>query len=168
MNSPPLVPKPKPAALPSHLLKGSSPLHKPSRAKERENLTSSIKSTYGRRTSISLENGLDGISNPASQPWRGQQENPTAGTTGPEVSLNEAPRDLRDVPHPLSPPVTASRPASPYTLNPPIDFDGLSWPSVSLTPTCVFSTPALLTWFSTQVSGPANASRRPQSRPKND
>ena len=22
-----------------------------------------------------------------------------------------------------------SRPASPYTLNPPIDFDGLSWPS---------------------------------------
>lgn len=28
----------------------------------------------------------------------------------------------------MTPPATASRPASPYTLNPPIDFDGLSWP----------------------------------------
>ena len=27
--------------------------------------------------------------------------------------------------------VAISRPASPYTQNPPIDFDGLSWPSVS-------------------------------------
>lgn len=30
--------------------------------------------------------------------------------------------------HPVSP--IASRPDSPYTVNPPIDFDGLSWPSV--------------------------------------
>ena len=29
---------------------------------------------------------------------------------------------------PVSP--SASRPDSPYTLNPPIDYDGLSWPSV--------------------------------------
>jgi len=30
--------------------------------------------------------------------------------------------------HPTSP--SHSRPDSPYTVNPPIDFDGLSWPSV--------------------------------------
>src|SRR5204863_9994730 len=41
--------------------------------------------------------------------------------------LTEAARDPRDEAAPTPP--TASRPASPYTLNPPIDFDGLSWPS---------------------------------------
>ncbi|KAK2869683.1 GTP cyclohydrolase 1 [Arthroderma sp. PD_2] len=46
----------------------------------------------------------------------------------PKHSLSEPPRDPRDQ---TSPPSTAiSRPASPYTLNPPIDFDGLSWPSL--------------------------------------
>ena len=30
--------------------------------------------------------------------------------------------------HPTSP--IGSRPDSPYTVNPPIDFDGLSWPSI--------------------------------------
>ena len=39
-------------------------------------------------------------------------------------NLSEPPRDPRD--HTTTPVV--SRPASPYTLNPPIDFDGLSWP----------------------------------------
>lgn len=41
----------------------------------------------------------------------------------------EPARDTRD--HaPLTPPTSATRPASPYTLNPPIDFDGLSWPCI--------------------------------------
>ncbi|KAI9828421.1 MAG: GTP cyclohydrolase I [Thelocarpon impressellum] len=43
--------------------------------------------------------------------------------------LTEAARDPRDEARPLAS-ATASRPASPYTLNPPIDFDGLSWPSL--------------------------------------
>ncbi len=44
--------------------------------------------------------------------------------------LTEAARDPRDeAPH-LTP--TTSRPHSPYTQFPPIDFDGLSWPSASL------------------------------------
>ncbi|PGH11921.1 GTP cyclohydrolase I [Helicocarpus griseus UAMH5409] len=59
-------------------------------------------------------------------------EKPTVVAT--EVSsrrnLSEPPRDPRDHTGQLTPPTTASRPASPYTLNPPIDFDGLSWPSV--------------------------------------
>jgi hypothetical protein len=34
-------------------------------------------------------------------------------------------------------PPQLSRPATPYTLNPPVDFDGLSWPSMS-SAVCVF------------------------------
>lgn len=99
MNPPPL-PGPKPKALPSYLVNGNSPLHGSQRARERENLTSSIKSTYGRKTAVDLGNDR----------------------RDEHVSLDELP--------PVSPPVTLSRPASPYTLNPPIDFDGLSWPSI--------------------------------------
>lgn len=44
------------------------------------------------------------------------------------LPLNDPPRDPRDEGGPLTPPATVSRPASPYTMNPPIDFDGLSWP----------------------------------------
>lgn len=50
------------------------------------------------------------------------------GSGRPDLSLNDPPRDPRDEGGPLTPPATVSRPASPYTLNPPIDFDGLSWP----------------------------------------
>ncbi|ODH27080.1 GTP cyclohydrolase I [Paracoccidioides brasiliensis] len=42
----------------------------------------------------------------------------------------EPPRDPRDHTGPLTPSSIASRSESPYTVNPPIDFDGLSWPSV--------------------------------------
>ncbi|EEH33290.2 GTP cyclohydrolase I [Paracoccidioides lutzii Pb01] len=42
----------------------------------------------------------------------------------------EPPRDPTDHTRPLTPPSTTSRSESPYTVNPPIDFDGLSWPSV--------------------------------------
>lgn len=48
--------------------------------------------------------------------------------------MNDPPRDPRDEGGPLTPPATVSRPASPYTLNPPIDFDGLSWPCKSIAP----------------------------------
>lgn len=110
MNSPPL-PGPKPKALPSYLVNGTSPLHGSQRARERENLSSSIRSTYGRKTAVDLSD---------------------AGNNRPHghVSLTEPARDGRDEHPPASPPVTVSRPASPYTLNPPIDFDGLSWPSI--------------------------------------
>lgn len=110
MNSPPL-PGPKPKALPSYLVNGTSPLHGLQRARERENLSSSIKSTYGRKTAVDL---LD-----------------ASNVQRDAISAdNEQARDTRDDVPPISPPVTVSRPASPYTLNPPIDFDGLSWPSI--------------------------------------
>ena len=47
----------------------------------------------------------------------------------PQSQLSEAPRDPRDDIGVGAFQATTSRPASPYTLNPPIDFDGLSWPS---------------------------------------
>ena len=50
------------------------------------------------------------------------------GKPKPTSLTVEKPRDLRDEKDILATP-SASRPASPYTLNPPIDFDGLSWPS---------------------------------------
>lgn len=99
MNPPPL-PGPKPRALPSYLVNGNPPLQGSQRARERENLTSSIKSTYGRKTAVDLDND--------------QRDE--------HVSRDELP--------PASPRIPVSRPASPYTLNPPIDFDGLSWPSI--------------------------------------
>ncbi|KAI5780352.1 GTP cyclohydrolase I [Peziza echinospora] len=46
--------------------------------------------------------------------------------TAQQPRFNPAQRQLAS--HPTSP--SHSRPESPYTLNPPIDYDGLSWPSV--------------------------------------
>ncbi|KAK9557809.1 GTP cyclohydrolase 1, variant 2 [Aspergillus fumigatus] len=43
-------------------------------------------------------------------------------------TLSDPPRDPRDEGGALTPPASSSRPSSPYTANPPIDFDGLSWP----------------------------------------
>lgn len=54
-------------------------------------------------------------------------------------NLDEAkPRDPRDEASPPTPPTT-SRSISPYTQNPTVDFDGLSWPSEW--------------WYSTGLSG---------------
>ena len=133
MDSPPFALKPK-AALPSHLSNGinhvshgSSPLARTSvNAKERDRLTASIRSSNTRRQPIDL----DTISGPQTNghgPYdtEGIDEEP-----GSPTNLDVEARDPRDeAPHP-APPAT-SRPASPYTLNPPIDFDGLSWPSES-------------------------------------
>ena len=129
MSSPPLGPKPK-SAVPSYLLNGDLRPHTSSRNRERESLNSSIKSTYGRRTAVDLEDPSSESTNAtASRPWADQHEDLPITNGLSKVSLNEAARDTRDEPAPISPPTTASRPASPYTLNPPIDFDGLSWPS---------------------------------------
>ena len=125
MTSPP-IPGPKPkSALPAYLLNGGLRPQTNTRARERENLTSSIKSTYGRRAATDSD---DAKATTSSRPWAEKQEDLPLTNGVSHVSLNEAHRDPRDEAHPLSPP-TASRSASPYTLNPPIDFDGLSWPS---------------------------------------
>lgn len=135
-SPPPLRPKPR-SAVPSHLLNGSSPLKGPqptkTRAQERETLHSSIQSTYGRRRTVDLtadsETTQQGTM-PAGTSWLGLENAQKTQEQEPKRSsqLHTPARDDRDEAPPTPPASTLSRPASPYTLNPPIDFDGLSWP----------------------------------------
>ena len=134
MDNSPIAKKPK-SALPSHLSngtnrnsRGGSPLARTSvNAKERDKLTASIRSSNNRRVPIDLESVDQPVSNGVGYySANGVSSEPSANSTELDVS----PRDPRDEP-PEPTPSAASRPASPYTLNPPIDFDGLSWPSES-------------------------------------
>jgi len=59
-------------------------------------------------------------------PRHSESKRPEHPSSAPNLE-EVPPRDGRDE-APPTPPIGASRPASPYTLNPPIDFDGLSWP----------------------------------------
>ncbi|KIW99227.1 GTP cyclohydrolase I [Cladophialophora bantiana CBS 173.52] len=131
-----LHPKPR-SAVPSYLLNGSSPLHRSqtttTRAQERENLASSIKATYGRRKTIDLT--AESATSPqatmqSGTSWLGLDH--AHKDTDPKrlPQLHTPARDERDEAPPTPPASTVSRPASPYTLNPPIDFDGLSWPCI--------------------------------------
>jgi len=160
MNSPPLQPKPL-SAVPPYLLNGPSPLSdrpKASRAQERENLSSSIKSTYGRRSTIDLGDTQNSPSTAQGTSWTGLVEGPTSTARRRPGTIHEPARDVRDE-APPTPPTTASRPASPYTLNPPIDFDGLSWPCQPSLP--ISAEPRLMT---RQVSEPANVLSKPPKR----
>ena len=134
MDSPRVSPRPT-AAKPSHLINGrthtahsSSPLRPSSRtsvnAEERERLTASIISSNTRRQPIDLDllrpSRVNGhLKHPPEVP-----DQNSATPTDIDVSA----RDPRDE-APSQTTLTKSRPASPYTQNPPIDFDGLSWPS---------------------------------------
>ena len=134
MDSPPFSLKPR-AAIPSYLMNGkthaahsSSPLRPSTRtsvnAEERERLTASILSSNARRQPIDL-NSFESptVNGHESSP----REIPNKISVAP-TKIDVAARDPRDeAPSPTT--ATVSRPASPYTLNPPIDFDGLSWPS---------------------------------------
>ncbi|OCT52691.1 GTP cyclohydrolase 1 [Cladophialophora carrionii] len=138
---PPLKPKPR-SAVPSYLLNGSSPLKSSqptkTRAQERENLHTSIQSTYGRRKTIDLTAEAQTTQQgtmPAGTSWLGlentakQQEREQHDSKRPS-QLHTPARDERDEAPPTPPASTLSRPASPYTQNPAIDFDGLSWPCI--------------------------------------
>jgi GTP cyclohydrolase I len=121
------------SALPSYLLNndlrnGHSSLRTSVGAKEREKLTASIASSSGRKSPIDLDTLHNSNDNDYNVRLSKRQEQ-YFGKSSSALDLDLAARDPRDgpadriKPHP-------SRPASPYTLNPPIDFDGLSWPSL--------------------------------------
>ncbi|OQE19592.1 hypothetical protein PENSTE_c015G03620 [Penicillium steckii] len=140
-------PPSKPSAIPSHMLNGSSPLQSSSSpgtgtrsrdARERESLNSSIRSSFAPRVPVGFETTEEENSestHPGPAP-AGDSTASASDTTANHgalslrgrISLNDPPRDPRDEGGPLTPPATSSRPASPYTMAPPIDFDGLSWP----------------------------------------
>ncbi|EHA28493.1 GTP cyclohydrolase 1 [Aspergillus awamori] len=129
-SPPPPGPKPR-SAIPSHMLNGGSPLHastSPSTssrdARERESLNSSILSSFTPR--IPVEFNLPASA--AHPSGESLVDDTPRGSTSAKPTLNDPPRDPRDEAGALTPPATVSRPASPYTLFPPIDFDGLSWP----------------------------------------
>lgn len=133
MDSPPRGPRPK-AALPPYLTNGTSPLHVPSEVifesrdqKERDNLLASIKASNTRRKPIEF-NGPNGY---FPQPLQPKPERPAkaqdgVGSTSDHVEEIRA-RDPRDEAAPPTP--SGSRPHSPFTQYPTVDFDGLSWPS---------------------------------------
>ncbi|KAF1346018.1 hypothetical protein BDV97DRAFT_33887 [Delphinella strobiligena] len=117
MDNQPHSPRPKPKAIP--LLNGSSPLHatQESRdANERNNAFAAIKSSMGpRKIPIDLEDG---------HYFQPQQSVPKDKRPARLSNLDELnARDPRDEPQSIS-----GR-SSPYTANPTVDFDGLSWPS---------------------------------------
>lgn len=127
--------KPK-MVLPSYLLNGtnhtshpSSPLGRTSvNAKERDKLTASIKSSHNGRQPINLDS--DDV--PQTYGYRSYPPGDEYEEVDEPTNLDVSARDPRDeAAHPE--PTALSRPASPYTQNPPIDFDGLSWPSESTT-----------------------------------
>jgi len=132
--------EPRPKPIPPHLMNGHSPLH-PSASPEqdrdeRESAFAAIKSSIGpRKVPIGLED-LARDDPPA--PANGDSEEKHSAKQYEEVGdediehlakldLQALARDERDE-APLTPPAT-SRSMSPFTANPTVDFDGLSWPS---------------------------------------
>lgn len=93
-------------------------------ARERNSLTASIRSSHTGRQPIDLDVGNELRTN-GNVPYQSAVDDeediiPT--------ELDVSARDLRDeAPRPSRP--ATSRSDVPYTLNPPIDYDGLSWPS---------------------------------------
>ncbi|KAK3679938.1 GTP cyclohydrolase 1 [Recurvomyces mirabilis] len=130
-------PVPRPRAIPSHLINGHSPLHPSYTAErereDREHTYESIKSSMGPpREPIDLANlslnNHDRTERPnGSQQNSAQQYEEVEDADLDDLDLKVAARDDRDE-APLTPPATA-RSMSPFTANPTIDFDGLSWPS---------------------------------------
>ena len=129
--SPPIAPKSK--ALPSYLTNGGSPLQNPLKLRdntERESLHASIKSSSGpRRVPIDLDppivRGKEERNGVKTDTMNGKIEK-----TEKEDLEQEHARDPRDEAPPTPPLSSYSRPASPFTANPTVNFDGLSWPSL--------------------------------------
>ncbi|KAG8529791.1 uncharacterized protein KY384_005272 [Bacidia gigantensis] len=98
----------------SHKAQISSPLRRASvNTKEREELAASIKLSTTRRQPVVFD-GEDDLSD-------GQNHAREVNGTTKSLVNHALGRDIEE---------STSRPASPITQNPPIDFDGLSWPSL--------------------------------------
>lgn len=133
MDLPTVNPKPV-TAIPPYLMHGKTPTAhsssslRPSartsvNALERERLTASIVSSNTRRQPIDLDS-LELPKVNGHGPYSSElPDEPLAAPT----TIARDPKD--EAPSQTTPAV--SRAASPYALNRPIDFDGLSWPSES-------------------------------------
>lgn len=113
------------SAIPAHLAKTKAPSRRNSRDQEREDLRRSIEASYRGRQVIDFD-GPDGyfpakqavakVNGSSSQPETQETFNGETDASG----FKESPAT----------PLKTSRAHSPYTQQPTIDFDGLSWPSI--------------------------------------
>lgn len=122
---------PRPKAIPSHLTNGHSPLHPSFSAErdkeDRDHVFDAIKSSMGPpKAPIDLEQ-VHLQKGSALTPAARQYEE-VGDQDIEDVALRFAARDHRDEAAPTPPATTRS--TSPFTANPTIDFEGLSWPSV--------------------------------------
>lgn len=112
------------SAVPPHVTNGLTHTEARDR-KERENLYNSIQSLSSARQPIDLSQPNGVYSKPT-------LHNKVDFAHGKAAAVNgldeEHARDPRDTAGPLTP-LATSRPQSPFTQHPTIDFDGLSWPS---------------------------------------
>ena len=137
----------------THTAHGGSPLRPSTRtsvnAEERERLAASILSSNARRHPIDL----DSLQSPKVNGHDSYPPEISDKDSAAPAKIDVSARDPRDeAPSPTT--ATVSRPASPYTLNPPIDFDGLSWPSESwLEPGCKMMLKGFLRSWDERASG---------------
>ena len=113
--------------MPSNTSNGPSPAkvsHEVRDRKERDNLRSAIQSSNKRHI---LEDDHSHV-NPSK--YRSTRN----GKRRAGYFEEDHARDSRDEADPMTP-LAMSRPHSPYTQHPTIDFDGLSWPSKQSAPT---------------------------------
>jgi GTP cyclohydrolase I len=122
--------KPK-SALPSHLTSVPSPLSVSQEVrdkKERDKLYASIESSNTTRHPVDLDGPNSYFPKKPQNKLDMNGINGHDSNTGKGSVAEEHARDPRDE-APEAPP-SASRPESPFTQHPTIDFDGLSWPSM--------------------------------------
>lgn len=142
------------SAVPPYMLNGKSSVRRPSNPRERQSLETSIRNSFDRRPLIDEDSQAISARTPIldSRNDRNVPDNALLdskvedGERRQEQSNENIPPSLqglvsegriqkpetreleqtRNLSRKTS--ATNTRPASPYTLNPPVDFDGLSWP----------------------------------------
>ncbi|KAK1070730.1 GTP cyclohydrolase 1 [Friedmanniomyces endolithicus] len=132
-------PAPRPKAIPPYLVNGHSPLHpsfKPENDRtDRDHTYSSIQASMGPpREPLALEQISlnDGVSPPTAK-HNSQERSARHYEEVVDADIEDIERKVaaQDPTYtaPMTPAAT-SRSQSPFTANPTVDFDGLSWPSV--------------------------------------
>lgn len=117
--------QPKPlSAVPPHVVNGSTPTEARDQ-RERENLFNSIQSSASARQPIDLTHPNGTYSKPQTH----KMDLVRSKAHALNGVAEEHARDARDEATPPTP-LATSRPQSPFTQHPTIDFDGLSWPSL--------------------------------------
>lgn len=141
-QTPSFVSSPRPKPIPPHLVNGHSPLHPAAKEErerdERDNTIAAVKSSMGpKREPIDmeeLERPHQSQASPLRKPYVAAQENPARQYEEvqdrdiEELEIRVPSRHEGDQ-APPTPPAT-SRSMSPFTSNPTVDFEGLSWPSI--------------------------------------